>query len=133
MIQIEDISDIAHPEVISQCMLGPFERFHTIKVYGDTLIIAKETGVSILSIADISSPVIICTIDNLPNIQNVMYPGLFDVEIWEDNLIITEYEGALWVYDISSLNDPALVAYSNEIIPYGYGIRPSQYGGHLFT
>jgi hypothetical protein len=134
MIQIEDISDIAHPVVISQCMLGPFERFHTIKVYGDTLIIAKETGVSILSIADISSPDIICTIDNLPNIQNVMYPGLFDVEIWEDNLIITEYEGGIWVYDISSLNDPALVTYSNEIIPYGYGIRPlAIWGSSLYV
>ena len=124
MVQIEDISDIAHPDTISHCLIGPYERFYTYKIYGDTLIIAKETGVSILSIADISSPVIIGTIDNLPNIQNVMVPGLFDVEKWGDNLIITEYEGSIWVYDISDVNNPVLVTYSDEIMDYGHGVQP---------
>jgi hypothetical protein len=124
MLQIEDISDIFNPQIISQSILGTLEYFFTYKFYGDTLFIAKETGVFIVSIADLSAPVLIGSIDTLPYIQNVMYPNLCDVEKWENFLIITEREGGIWVYDISDVSNPVFLSYSQDIIYAGYGAQP---------
>jgi hypothetical protein len=124
MLQIEDISDIFNPQIISQSIFETTENFHTYKFYGDTLFIAKQTGVLIVSIADVSSPALIGSIDNLPYTQNLLYPLLSDVEKWENFLIITEHEGGVWVYDISDVSDPVFLSYSQDIIYTGFGVQP---------
>jgi hypothetical protein len=116
MLQIKDITDIYNPVIVSQYILGPFEYFRCFKIYGDTLFIAKETEVNIISIADIANPVVIGNISNIPYVHQLS--GLFDIEKHGNDVIITNNFGDVWVYDVSNLYQPQMVAYCNTIVDF---------------
>jgi hypothetical protein len=134
MLQIEDISDITNPIIMSQYIIGEYQKFCTYKIYGDTLFIAKNTDINIFSISDLYNPELLGTISNLPGLQTYPMPYFCDIERHGNELILIEKYGDIWVYDISDPSHASFITHSGDIMEYSCIVQPiAVWGSSLYA
>jgi hypothetical protein len=114
-IQIVDISDSLHPEIVSSLTLSDSANTRAVCIKGNTLYIATmEDGLRIVNVSNPNSP---------QEIGNTPIGGISrDIDVLNDIAYIANYDSGLRTVDVSNPENPTVID-NFETPGYALGIR----------
>jgi len=111
-LSINDISDIHNPEEIAFLLTGEYENNSNYVFIDSLLFITRNTEILIIDISDITNPIIISEIEDIPQTSDIN--AFTNLVRYEDFIIFVNDDAIIWVYDISDLENPQFLNICHE-------------------